>query len=43
MEANIQALNSEQTKTLVDFRQYLVDDGKADRTVQSYVWLPNVN
>ena len=37
MEANLQALDSEQTQTLVDFRQYLVDDGKADRTIQSYV------
>ena len=37
METNFQELVSEQTQILVDFRQYLVDDGKADRTVQSYV------
>ena len=37
METILQELVSEQTKTLVDFRQYLVDDGKAARTVQSYV------
>ena len=37
METSLQALVSEQTKILVDFRQYLLDDGKADRTVQSYV------
>ena len=36
METNLQALVSEQTQILADFRQYLVDDGKADRTIQSY-------
>ena len=34
---NLQEIISEQTKILADFRQYLLDDGKADRTVQSYV------
>ena len=37
METNLQVIISEQTKILADFRQYLSDDGKADRTVQSYV------
>ena len=37
METNFQEIISEQTKTLADFRQYLQDDGKATRTVQSYV------
>ena len=37
MEVNLQGLISEQTKILADFRQYLLDDGKATRTVQSYV------
>ena len=37
MEVNLQKEILEQTKTLADFRQYLLDDGKADRTVQSYV------
>ena len=34
---NLQEIMSEQTKILADFRQYLLDDGKATRTVQSYV------
>ena len=37
MEVDLQAIISEQTQVLVNFRQYLVDDGKADRTVQSYI------
>ena len=37
METNLQEIISEQTKILADFRQYLLDDGKATRTVQSYV------
>ena len=37
MEVNLQEIISEQTQILANFRQYLVDDGKADRTVQSYV------
>ena len=37
METNLQAIISEQTKVLADFRQYLLNDGKAIRTVQSYV------
>jgi len=37
LETNLQVLVSEQTQILADFRQYLLDDGKADRTVQSYV------
>ena len=37
METNLQDIISEQTKVLADFRQYLLDDGKAGRTVQSYV------
>ena len=37
METNLQELISEQSKIREDFRQYLRDDGKAARTVQSYV------
>ena len=37
METNLQEVIPEQTKTLSDFRQCLLDDGKANRTVQSYV------
>ena len=37
MDKNLQEVIPEQTKMLADFRQYLVDDGKAERTVQSYV------
>lgn len=37
MDKNLQEVIPEQTKLLADFRQYLVDDGKAERTVQSYV------
>ena len=33
---NLQEIVSEQTKIQVDFRQYLLNDGKAIRTVQSY-------
>jgi len=36
LEVNFQEIISEQAKTLSDFRQYLLDDGKATRTVQSY-------
>ena len=48
MDKNLQEYVTEQTKTLADFRQYLLDDGKADRTVQSYVadvfhFMSNVN
>jgi len=37
LDKNLQEYVTEQTKTLADFRQYLLDDGKADRTIQSYV------
>ena len=37
METNLQEIISKQTKILADFRQYLLNDGKATRTVQSYV------
>ena len=37
MEKNLQEIVSEHTKILADFQQYLLDDGKAERTIQSYV------
>ncbi len=37
MNGNLQQIISGQTKIQSGFRQYLLDDGKAERTVQSYV------
>lgn len=37
MDVNLHEIISSHTKIQSDFRQYLIDDGKSDRTVQSYV------
>ena len=43
LDTNLQEITSEQTKIQAEFCQYLVDDGKAERTVQSYVTVYSIS